>query len=156
MKKNNTIEKILLSCDTHHYLILNINLIVYIPAVILLWIYHNPEHGFKEANISFDLLVPIFILINYLLGYHQSNVCKDEYKRSLTLIFLCYLATSISLLFITICNIYIVKTSGTESLLLLIPLFTVALFVCIKLIPTVIKKAKEEIKLYLKFFWNKH
>ena len=148
MKK--CIEKMLSFCDNHHIGILNLTLIFWGLATILLFAFNN-----NQVEFSFCMFVTLFPLYFFLNGYRQSKNCNDNNRRLFTLIFLVYLFAIINTFVVYMISAFVKETSGIESFLLIIPMIVFFVIMGLKVFPTAIKKAKTDLNFLKDYFFNK-
>ena len=152
LNSKNPMERFLSFCDKHHYAILNTNMAAFTIASIILFAFHNKEHGFEEASFSYDLGVTIFPLMIFISGYDQSKKSNDTNRRILTLIFLTYLAASITVLIVYAYNVFVTEMSGKEAIIFTIPLFILAIIIFGNIAPSIAEKTKNDLELLFKYF----
>lgn len=143
----NCIEKMLSFCDNHHIGILNLTLLFWGLATIVLFAFNN-----NQVDFSFCVVVTLFPLYFFLNGYRQSKNCNDNNRRLFTLIFLVYLFAIINTFVVYMISAFVKETSGIESFILIIPMIVFSVIMGLKVFPAAFKKAKADLKFFIDYF----
>lgn len=147
----NYIDNFLSFCDNHHVGILNLTMIFWSMATIVLFIFNN-----NQVELSFCVFVTIFPLFFFLNGYRQSKNCDDTNRRLFTYIFLVYLFAMINTFVVYMISAFVKETSGVEAFILILPMVLFAVIMGFKVFPTAIKKAKLDMKLFTSYVSKKY
>ena len=113
----NLIEKLLSFCDNHHVGILNLTLIFWGLATIVLFAFNN-----HQVDFSFCVFVTLFPLFFFLNGYRQSKNCNSNNRRLFTYIFLVYLFAIINTFVVYMISAFVKEATGIEAFFLIIPM----------------------------------